>query len=222
MITPERARSLERWLRQLALLVALVGAGLVLRAFTSAGEELARGNDARGSGDLEAAIDHYRRVAAWGFPGNHRADEALEALATIGREAEARGDTTIALSALRSIHGAIASSPYPSAARASMREAADDDLARIASEGAPPAIDSSRSPGERRAAYRALLDAERRPSPGWALVALLGFGLWVFGGVRLFGGGFDERGEPVGPVIRRMGTLIILGLGLFALGLVLA
>jgi hypothetical protein len=96
-----RRDALLRLVARGALVAALLISGLVLRAWLSSGTELDHAEEARSGGDLEAAIDHYRRAAVWYFPGNVRATHALEALIEIGEDARKRGDATLALAAFR-------------------------------------------------------------------------------------------------------------------------
>ncbi|MBX7196110.1 MAG: hypothetical protein K1X94_28905 [Sandaracinaceae bacterium] len=205
-----------------SLLVALFVAGLVLRAWSSSGEELERAELARTGGDLEAAIDHYRRAAVWDFPGNVRASRALEALLEIGEDAQRAGNATLALAAYRSVHGATMSARHLVVPHDDLRLAADEQIATLMAEGAVPPVDAHRAPDERASVYLAMLREDRDASTLFALMALLGFAGWVSGGAMLLQRGFDAEGELVGREVRRWGTVLVVGFGLFVLGLALA
>lgn len=209
--------------RMAALVASLAIVGLVTRAWAASGEELERADAAQHGGDFEAAIDHYRRALSWDFPGNQRADRALGALLEIGRGARARGETTLALAAYRSAHGAIAAAPRFSSERDASRAEADRAIAAILAERAEGLTDRLDDESARSAPTdRAPTSQRRGTSAGWALLSLVGFATWIGASIRLFSEGFDERGDARGPVIRRLGTLIILGFGAFAVGLALA
>jgi hypothetical protein len=212
----------QRTLARAALVVALVVAGLGLRSWVSCSAELARAEELRDGGDVEAAIDHYRRAATWYFPGNVRARAALEELVEIGTGAEARGESTIALAAFRSARGAAMAARGVYLPHADVVAVANERIAALMAEGAVPPVDADRSPEERREAYLAMLRADRDVRTGWALVALLGFACWVSGASLLARRGVDERDEVAPREARRWGTLLVVGLGLFVLGLALA
>lgn len=212
----------RRALSRAALVIGLVLAGLLLRAWISCGSELAEADSARRGGDTEAAIDHYRRAAAWYFPGNVRASAALEALFEIGAQAEARGETALALSAFRSVRAAAMSARSLYVPHDALRTHADERIAALMAAGTVPPADAERSPEQRRARYLAALRQQRGPRTIWALLALVGLSLWITGGVMLATRGLDERDAWVPAQARRWGTLIVVGLGLFVLGLALA
>lgn len=225
MATPARDPRLAVWSRRLArasLLVALLVAGLTWRVWSSSGEELARADTARAAGDLEGAIDHYRRAALWYFPGNLRVEEAYQALAEIGHDARVRGDSTLALAAFRATHAAAMSTRHVAVPHQARREHADEQIAELMAEGTVPPIDASRSLASRREAYLAMLREERDVSSTWALLALLGFAAWVSGAATLLSRGFDEDGEVIAREAWRWGTFVIVGFGCFVLGLALA
>lgn len=205
-----------------ALLVGLLLSGLALRAWSSSGEELQRAERARAGGDLEAAIDHYRRAAVWYFPGNVRARDALVGLMDIGGTASERGDATLALAAFRSVHAATMSSRHVVIPHDDLRMQADREIADLMANGAVPPMDANRSVEERRALYLAMLRDDRDVHLGWSLLALLGFGGWVGAAAAFLRRGFDEAGALVATEARRWGTLFLVGFGLFVLGLALA
>lgn len=211
-----------RAIARAVLLVALLAAGLAIRAWSSCSDELARAEDARTGGDLESAIDHYRRAAVWYFPGNLRARAALEALMEIGEEARERGDATLALAAFRSVHGATMSARHVVIPHDDLRALADEEIAALMAEGTVPPVDANRSLEDRRSVYLAMLREDRDVSTGWALLALLGFASWVTAAAVFLGRGFDETGDVIGSEARVWGTLFIVGMGVFCLGLALA
>ncbi|MBN8615622.1 MAG: hypothetical protein J0L92_33815 [Deltaproteobacteria bacterium] len=227
--SPPRASSrwsvppgLTRSIARAALLAGLLLAGLAIRAWSSCSEELARADEAREGGDVESAIDHYRRAAVWYFPGNVRARAALEALMEIGEDARTRGDATLALAAYRSVHGATMSARHVVVPHDDLRARADEEIATLMAEGTVPPIDAHRTPDERRSVYLAMLREDRDVRTVWALLALFGFAAWVTGAAVFLGRGFDASGDVIAREARRWGTVFVVGLGLFVLGLVLA
>ncbi len=218
MTRPELYRALAR----AALALGLVIAGLTVRAWVSCSDELARAEQLRSGGDVEAAIDHYRRAAVWYFPGNVRARAALEALVEVGEQAEGRGDATLALAAFRSVRAGVMSSRSLYVANADLKELADGRIAALMASGTVPPVDANRSPEERREAYLAMLRADRDVSTGWALLALLGLAAWICGAALLAARGLDAEDRLVPAEARRWGTLLVMGLGIFLLGLALA
>ena len=213
---------LTRSIARAALLAGLLLAGLAIRAWSSCSEELARADEAREGGDVESAIDHYRRAAVWYFPGNVRARAALEALMEIGEDAQARGDATLALAAYRSVHGATMSARHVVVPHEDLRARADEEIATLMAEGTVPPIDAHRTPDERRSVYLAMLREDRDVRTVWALLALFGFAAWVTGAAVFLRRGFDASGEVIAREARRWGTVFVVGLGLFVLGLALA
>ncbi len=220
-LVPPRA-AITRSLLQAGLLAALLVAGLAIRAWSSCSDELGHADTARAAGDLESAIDHYRRAAVWYFPGNVRARAALEALMEIGEDARERGDATLALAAFRSVHGATMSARHVVVPNDDLRALADEEISALMAQGTVPPVDANRSLEERRAVYLAMLRDDRDVSALWTFVALLGFASWVAGAASFLGRGFDEAGDVIAREARVWGTTFIVGFGLFALGLALA
>jgi hypothetical protein len=222
MAVPTRHAARLRVLAQVALVAALLASGLTLRAWLSSGAELAEAAQARADGDLEAAIEHYRRAAVWYFPGNARARRALEALLSVGDDARARGDATLALAAFRSVHAATMSARHVVVPHDDLRLEADEAIAALMAEGQVPPVDARRTEQERAEIYLAMLRADRDVLSGWAFVALVGFAAWVASAATFLSRGFDTRGALVPAEARRWGTGVVLGMGLFVLGLALA
>jgi len=188
-----------RWVRTAAKVAAVAGVILVVltvRVVTSSKSELEQGDRLRGSGDLVAAVTHYRRAARWYAPGNPHSAEALVKLAEIGREAEESGDTQLALSAWRAARAGINSTRPP--------------------------IDAGKSHDELRREHLALLTATTRPNIGWTVVLLLGFAAWVGGAFAFVTRAVDEEDRLVPRLARRWGTVVVVGFGLFVLGMALA
>ena len=83
---------------------------------------------------------------------------------------------------------------------------------------APP-IDADKSPDELRAEHLALLRDVPRPSPLFALLALLGFATWVSAAFLFAARAFDEHDRFVAGPARKFAALFALGALAFSIGL---
>lgn len=205
-----------------ASVLALLAAVLAIRVWVSSGVEIERGDSSLRGGDVEGAIEHYRRAASWYFPGNARAASALEALHTIAEDTEARGETDLTLAAERSVHAAITATRWLVVPNADVLSHADAHIARLMAAGAVPPADARRSPDERADTYRRQLAARHDVRAGWALVAWLGLVAWIVGAWGVGQRGVDAEARLVGDELRRWSTVWIAGFGMFVLGLALA
>ena len=213
------------WARRAARVLAAIGvvvAVLSVKVLTSARAELAEGHRWLADGSVGAAITHYRRAGRWYLPVNPYADEALDALDAVGEEAEAGGDFALALSAHRSVRAAIEGSRSFYVPNRERLARADEHIASLMARVEVPPVDATHSEEERREIHLALLREDRDPSVLWALLALVGLGTWVAGALLFASRALDENDRIVGPEARRWGTMIVLGLCLFVLGLALA
>jgi hypothetical protein len=218
LLEPARVRG---WLRALLLLGVLLGAFSV-RVVTSAIAELRAGDDYRAHGQLEAAVVHYRRAARWYAPGSPYHVEALGHLGAIGADAERRGDSELALSAYRAVRAAIMSTRSLYVPERARLEAADERIASLMADLPAPPMDAGKSREQLRAEHLALLRADPGPSVLWSVVLLFGFLAWVSGAFAFSQRAIDDEDRFVRAEALRWGTLIVLGFGLFVLGLSLA
>ncbi len=211
-------RSVTRGLG-VALVVLMV---LAVRVAVSSRRELVQGDELSGRGDVAASVAHYRRAARWYVPFGPSSEAGLDALARIGSDAEAEGDTALALSAYRSIRAAAIGSRSFYVPHADRLRDADEHIAALMASLPPPPIEASSSTEERRDAHLALLEAPVGPSPGWSVIALLGLATWVLGAFLFATRAFGDDDRLVAREARRWGTLFVAGLCLFVLGLGLA
>lgn len=211
---------------RLALRIAIVAAAIVaafaVRVVSSAADELSQGQRSAARGDWNAAVAHYRRAARWYAPASPYHVRALAALATIGAESEQRGDTELALSAQRAVRAAILSTrsfytPEPRRLAAANARIA----AMMASLPAPP-IDAGKSRETLRREHLALLEADNAPSVAWTLVLLAGFVAWVGGAFAFTLRAIDEHDRWVAAEAKRWGSVIVVGLVAFVVGLLRA
>lgn len=215
------ANTVARVVRGLGI-VAVVLSVLTVRVLGSAREELARADALAAQHDIEGAIVHYRRAARWYAPGSPYHVSALERLAAIGREAEAKGDVERALRAQRAIRAAImATRSFYVPERARLR-AADARIAALMAEQPAPGMDAGKSKDQIRREHLALLERDPGPSVPWTVVLLAGFFAWVSAAFVFSVRAIDENDRWVVPEARKWGAVIVVGFALFVLGMSLA
>ncbi len=208
--------SLRRGLRLLGRAVALLGvvlAVLSVRAVTSSRSHLQRGDALRDAGDLDGAILAYRRSARWYAPANPYVPEALDRLATLATEAEAQGEAERSLAAWRSVQGAIL-------ATRSFYTPHHDRLVR-----AEEALERGRAASGPRVSVRPGAEASTeasRPHLIWTLVLLAGWIAWTGGAFAFAQRALDEEDRVVAAPARLWGSVVLIGFGLFVIGMALA
>ncbi len=195
---------------------------LSVKVLVSSRAELAEADRAASAGELEIAVTHYRRAARWYLPIQPYADRALERLMEIGAEAERDGDRALALAGYRSVRAALMSSRSLWIPDAERLHVADERIAALMASGDVPALDAHLSEAARAEAYLEMLETDRDPVTGWALLALLGFLLWGAGAYGVFTRALDQDDRFVDVELRKWGTAFVVGMGLFVLGLALA
>lgn len=216
---------LGRNLRLVGRIAAVAGVVLVVlavRVVTASRAELAEGDQMRAAGEIEAAVVHYRRAARWYAPGNPYGTEALARLGAIGRRAEEAGDTELALSAWRAVRAAILSARSFYTPHAERLAAANGRIAALMASLPPPPLDAGKSRAEIRREHLELLTSTTRPSVLWTLVLLAGFATWVGGAFAFVTRAIDDEDRLVPGRARHWGTVVIVGLGLFVMGMSLA
>jgi hypothetical protein len=218
VLSPSRVRSALRAL----LVVGVLFSAFTVRVVTSAAAELREAERYRASGDLEAAVVHYRRAARWYAPGSPFHVRALSHLGAIGAQAEQRGDSELALSAYRAIRAAIMSARsfyIPEQAR--LRAANERIASLMAAQPAPP-MDAGKSHEQLRREHLALLEADPSPKVLWTLVLLFGFAAWVGGAFAFTLRAIDADDRFIPREALRWTAVIVVGFGLFVLGMSLA
>ncbi len=195
---------------------------IAVRVVTASEAELSQANELRGHGEIERAVLHYRRAASWYAPGNPFVVDALASLERIGSEAEDDGDAERALLAYRSIRGAILTSRSTYTPHADRLARANARIAALMAAEDPPPIDAGKTQAELEAEHLALLEQTKRPNVLWSLVLVLGFAVWVGSAFAFATRAIDERDRIVSGSARLWGTGIIVGFGLFFLGMALA
>lgn len=203
---------------------------LLLPAGGCAGRVLVEGrSELRSSQELKdedraAAVLHARRAASWYLPFAPHVGEAYRGLRELAILSEREGDRKTALSAWRSIRSASLSTRWLVEPHRRERLEADSAIARLASEEAPVSAMSKQrlSPRDAQELHRSALARDDAPKPGWVLALLLGLGAWASGMAWLFRRGLTQEGRIVKEVARRAGAMAIVGVVLFAAGVIWA
>lgn len=194
----------------------MIGSALLGRMLYSAREELTAAEEAAARGDHEATDRHLRRAIAHYAPGNVWVSSAAKRLLQRAELAESQGKRALALRRYRDLRSALlALRPFSlSDVSLSQLEARMATLSR-----APPQPKDDQAV---EAAPRQTPLSAPQPNPGWTLVGLMGFLLWIGSAFALIAFGFNPdltllRGRFWGILVA-----VICGLGLFALGMAMA
>jgi hypothetical protein len=209
---------LVRWGGAAALILLVI----VVRVLWSARSELAQGERSLDRHDEEGAIAHFRRAAHWYAPGNPWSTAALDRLKFVGRHAEMQGDLSTALRAYRAIRTSILGTrsfytPHPARLASANRR-----IARLMAKLPRPPEDVGKPYSRLVAEHLALLERDDAPKASWSFVMLLGFATWITAAFRMVGRGLDAEGRiQTRPFLAWAGVLVV-GLGVWMLGLLLA
>ena len=200
----------------LVLVLALLGARMLLGARAN----LLAAEESCGRRDLVTCSRLLRRAMAYYLPGNPWVGRAAERLRAEASAAEARGERTLALHAWQELRSAVVvtrglTQPFgallaESAARIAALQALD-----------PEAAPHLRTPSG-RAALVTRLAHPPEPRPLFVVLGLLGFLLFSGGGFALCFRGLRPDATPRPRRFVPLLGAVLLGLGLFALGMGLA
>lgn len=165
---------------------------------------------------------HYRRSAAYYAPGNPYSDAALRAMMRLAREAEGGGHVEFALSTWRSVRASLMQArsfyiPYSDRLRLANERIAVL-TAQMESESNAHAADRNLTPD----AVLRELARDDDPTVAGSLLLLVGFVAWVSAGFLFSSYAIDDENQFVPGVVRKIVTTILVGLGLFVLGLIIA
>ncbi len=203
-------------------IAAVVLSVLLVRVLSSARQELQAADALLAQKDVDGAIIHYRRAARWYAPGSPYHVEALQRLAEIARDAEASSDVDRALRAERAIRAAIMATRSFYVPERARLQTADEHIAALMAEQPAPGMDAGKSKDQIRREHLALLEHDPGPNVFWTLVLLSGFAAWVSAAFVFSVRAIDEQDRWVPDQARKWGAVIVLGFGLFVLGMALA
>jgi hypothetical protein len=191
---------------------------VVTRAVWQGRSALDDGDRALEAGDAEEAIRGWRRAARWYLPLAPHVTDAYERLEDLAGLAEARGDLATAIAAWQGVRGSILATrsfytPHSERLDPANRHIADL-MARVDREPPP-----DMTPETLEAWHYELLSRDESPSVGWTLLALLGFLVWIGGGLLFAVRGVSAEDRLVRRPAITAGLMVALGLFVWLLGL---
>ncbi len=209
---------MKRRLITAAIVVGFCLAVVVTRAVWQGRGALDDGDRALEANDSEEAIRYWRRAARWYVPlAPHVADayDRLEALAAV---AEQRGDLRTALAAWQGVRGSILATRSFYTPHEERLEPANKKIAELMTRLDPtPPRDMTR---EQLAAWHYdLLARDESPSVAWSVIAVLGFLVWIGGGVLFAMRGVSAEDRLVRRPAITAGVLVMAGLLVWLVGL---
>jgi hypothetical protein len=219
----QRRRQVRRRIAAVLVVAGLCLGVVVTRALWDGRGALVAGDSALERGEKDEAIRQWQRAARWYVPLAPHVGDAYARLESLALLAEERGDPATALRAWRALRGALYATrslymPHGERLPPTNRHIAA--LMAAAEEGDAGAEAHNR--GEREAWHLALLDHDQTPSVGWTIVALLGFAMWIGGGLLFALRGVSAEDTLVPRTAAYAGILIAVGLLVWATGLYLA
>ncbi len=122
------------------------------------------------SGDAELAAITYGHAVRWYSPGSGPVAHAVDALETLAREQEASGDALRALRTWRTLRSALFAIRHVYWPFEDRLTGANQRILALSTTGLPP---------EEVERHAALLARDPSPDTFWALVATIGFAVWV-------------------------------------------
>ena len=229
-------RAMRRKLAAVVLVASICLGVVVTRAMWQGQSALADGDAAMERGDVREAINRWRRAARWYVPLAGHVDTAYDRLEELAKTAENRGDRTTALMAWRGVRSSIMATrsfytPYADRLEPANRRIAalmareEAENPPLVQSGDPPTSEAqSSAPGGvgSESWHYQLLTRDNSPSVFWSIVALLGFAMWVAGGLLFALRGVTADDRLVPRMAAYAGILIAAGLLVWMTGLHLA
>ena len=210
---------MKRRLVTAGLVVAFCLGVVVTRAVWEGRGALADGDDAIEAGDRDGAIRWWRRAARWYVPLAPHVGDAYDRLEKLGAAAEEEGDLETALAAWQGVRGSILATRSFYTPHEDRLEPANRHIASLMQRMEGAAADPGKDAAAREAWHFELLARDEAPSVGWTLVALVGFGLWIGGGVQVALRGVSPEDRLVARAATTAGVLVLVGLFVWLLGL---
>ena len=208
--------------RKLVRALAVALAFLLVIAFRvvyASSTELSLGDTALARRDREVAVAHYRRAIRWYAPLSPHPSRAIERLERLATLSEQEGDVTLALACHRSIRAGILSTRSFYTPHASALERADRQIARLVASGPRPPMDAARDRASLEAEHLRMLRDVQQPSLPFAVLALLGFAVWVAAALAFGERAIDEHDRILSRPALRIGAVFALGMVAFVIGL---
>lgn len=209
---------MKRKLVTAAIVIGFCLAVVVTRAVWQGRGALEDGDRALEANDTEEAIRSWRRAARWYVPLAPHVSDAYERLEELAQLAEKKGDLRTALAAWQGVRGSILATRSFYTPHRDRLDPANRKIAELMARLDPsPPAEMSRE--KLTAWHRELLSRDESPSVAWSLVALLGFALWIGGGVLFALRGVSAEDRLVRRPAISAGVLIMAGLVVWLLGL---
>lgn len=206
------------------LLIGAIVAGVCLgvvvtRAVWEGRSALSKGDAAQAAGNTSEAVTWWRRAARWYVPLAPHVNAAYDRLEDLAKKAEAKGDTKTALAAWRGIRGSILATRSFYVPHSDRLDPANKAIAALMARSESPSVDAGKSEQQRADWHYALLARDESPSVFWSFIAILGFGLWVGGGVLMALRGVSREDRLVLRQAAYAGGMVLGGLVIWLLGL---
>ena len=215
MTAPDQGR--RAWLGWLAV-VGTLFLVVVIRVGVSGSSSLEAGQTALASGDEVGATAHLRESVSWYLPWGPWRSVAMEDLWSLYEKQAARGDLPAAVRTLSALRSGVVAGQGLVRSDGEQLDRVHAVLPGLMARWEAQAAEEEgrRTPGpmaEREAHFSRLLDQDARPQRGWGLLAVLGFGLWIGGGIYATG---KDGAERIRPLVASVGGLVLflVGLGL--------
>ena len=209
---------MKRKLVTAAIVVGFCLAVVVTRAVWQGRGALDEGDRALEANDSEEAIRGWRRAARWYVPFAPHVSDAYDRLEALAQLAEKKGDLRTALAAWQGVRGSILATRSFYTPHEERLAPANHKIAELMAklDPSPPAEMS----GPQLAAWHyELLARDESPSVVWSLVALIGFALWIGGGILFAVRGVSADDRLVRRPAITAGVAIMAGLVVWLLGL---
>lgn len=203
----------------IGLVLAMCLGVVITRAVWEGRSALSRGDQAHEAGDNAEAVRWWRRAARWYVPLAPHVGDAYERLEALAKAAEETGDTRTALAAWRGVRGSILATRSFYTPHSDRLDQANRRIAALMAASEDPAVDSGKTTEQRTQWHYDLLARDESPSVFWSIVALLGFALWLGGGVLMALRGVSSEDRLEARVAAYAGAMVAGGLLIWMLGL---
>jgi hypothetical protein len=154
---------------------------IFMKALLYAYQECEQGKVAFRNKLPKQAIVHFSRAIHWYTPGNGAIKASIEGLWEIGRQAEERGDETLALEALQNLRSSLYSARSFYTPHMNWIEVCDEHIAMILArqEGAHLPDGDKLGLRARKTRFLKVLKRPTEPNVFWSLILEVGFIGWV-------------------------------------------
>lgn len=209
---------MKRRLITAAIVIGFCLAVVVTRAVWQGRGALDDGDRALEAHDSEEAIRGWRRAARWYVPLAPHVSDAYDRLEALAALAEQQGDLRTALAAWQGVRGSILATRSFYTPHEDRLDPANKKIAELMTRLDPtPPVDMTR---EQLAAWHYdLLARDEAPSVAWSVIAVLGFLVWIGGGILFAMRGVSAEDRLVRRPAITAGVLVMAGLVVWLVGL---